>query len=101
MLLSAAKIDALVHAANHGCQAGIPLVQPETIDALNPPGVLTVRCPAGCGASLSVPMMITDTFSTRSHDGELSVGFSAEAPELHDYVDRHLHICRRRCHAPI
>jgi len=93
LLLSAAKIDALVHAASHGCQPAIPLVQPENVEALNPPGDLTVRCPAGCGVSLSVPMMITDTLSARSDDGELCVRFSAEAPELHDYVDRHLRTC--------
>ena len=91
--MSSARVDALVHAASHGCQAAIPLVQPETIDALNPPGALTVRCPAGCGATLFVPMMITDTLSATSDDGELCVRFTAEAPELHDYVYRHLRTC--------
>lgn len=93
MLLSAAKVEALVHAASHGCDAGIPLVQPETVNALNPPGDLTIRCPAGCGATLSVPMMITDTLSARSDDGELCVRFTAEAPELHDYLSEHLRMC--------
>ena len=65
---------------------------PETIDALNP-GDLTVRCPAGCGASLSVPMTITDTLSASSDNGELYVRFTAEAPELHDYVNQHLRMC--------
>ena len=69
------------------------MVQPETIDALNPPGDLTVRCPAGCGASLSVPMTITDTLSASSDNGELYVRFTAEAPELHDYVNQHLRMC--------
>jgi hypothetical protein len=93
VLLSSAKVDALVHAASHGCQPAIPLVQPETINALNPPGELTVRCPAGCGAILSVPMTITDTLSARSDHGELCVRFTAEAPELHDYIYRHLRTC--------
>jgi hypothetical protein len=93
VLLASAKVDALVHAASHGCQAAIPLVQPETIDALNPPGELTVRCPAGCGAILSVPMTITDTLSAKSDHGELCVRFTAEAPELHDYVNQHLPTC--------
>lgn len=93
LLLSAAKIDALVHAASHGCQAAIPLVQPETVDTVNPPGDLTFFCPAGCGTTLSVPMTITDTLSARSHDGELRVRFTAEAPELHDYINKHLQTC--------
>jgi hypothetical protein len=93
LLLSSAKIDALVHAAGHGCQAAIPLIQPETVDALNPPGDLTIHCPAGCGTSLSVPMMITDTLSSRSDHGELCVRFTAEAPELHDYIKAHLRTC--------
>jgi hypothetical protein len=93
MLLSAAKVEALVHAASHGCEAGIPLVQPETVNALNPPGDLSIRCPAGCGATLSVPMTITDTLTARSDGGELCVRFTAEAPELHDYVNRHLRTC--------
>jgi predicted protein tyrosine phosphatase len=91
--LSSAKVDAFIHAASDGCQTAIPLIQPETIDALNPPGDLTVHCPVGCGASLSVPMMITDTLSARSDDGELYVRFTAEAPELHDYVNQHLRMC--------
>jgi hypothetical protein len=91
--LSSAKVDALVHAASHGCQAAIPLVQPETVDTLNTPGDLTVFCPAGCGACLSVPMLITDTLSARSHDGELCVRFTAEAPELYDYINKHLQTC--------
>jgi hypothetical protein len=93
VLLSSAKVDALVHAANHGCGVAIPLVQPETVNAVNPPGDLTVRCPAGCGASFTVPMVITDTLSARSDDGELRVRFIAEAPELHDYVNEHLRTC--------
>jgi hypothetical protein len=93
VLLSSAKVDALVHAASHGCQAAIPLVQPETVNVLNPPGELTVRCPAGCGANVSVPMAITDTLSSKSDHGELCVRFTAEAPELHDYIHRHLRTC--------
>ncbi len=93
VLLSSAKVDAFVHAASDGCQAAIPLIQPEAIDALNPPGDLTVRCPAGCGATLSVPMAITDTLTASSDNGELHIRFTAEAPELHDYVNRHLRMC--------
>jgi hypothetical protein len=91
--LSSAKVDSLVQAASHGCQPAIPLVQPETVNALNPPGDLTIRCLAGCGATLSVPMVITDTLSARSDGGELCVRFTAEAPELYDYVSRHLRTC--------
>jgi hypothetical protein len=93
VLLSSAKIDALIHAARHGCGAAIPVVQPEAVNAINPPGELAVRCPAGCGATLSVPMMITDTLSAKSDDGELCVRFTAEAPKLHDYVNQHLRTC--------
>jgi hypothetical protein len=93
LLLSSARVDALVHAAGHGCGAAIPLVQPETVDALNPPGELTVRCPAGCGATLSVPMRITDTLSASADEGELRIRFTAEAPELHDHVYQHLRTC--------
>jgi hypothetical protein len=93
ILSSSAKVDALVHAASHGCQAAIPLVQPEAVDVMNSPGELTVRCPGGCGAILSVPMTITDTLSSQSDHGELCVRFTAEAPELHDYIYRHLRMC--------
>jgi hypothetical protein len=91
--LSSAKVDALVHAASCGCGVAIPLFQPDTVHAVNPPGALTVRRPAGCGASLSVPIVITDTLSATSDDGELCVRFTAEAPELHDYVNDHLRTC--------
>jgi hypothetical protein len=93
VFLSSAKVDALVHAASHDCEVAIPLVQPDTVTAVNPPGALTVRCPAGCGASLSVPLVITDTLSATTDNGELRVRFTAEAPELHDYVDQHLRTC--------
>ena len=93
LLLSSAKVDVLVHAASHGCEVAIPLIQPDTVNAINPPGALTVRCPAGCGASFSVPIVITDTLSATTDDGELCVRFTAEAPELHDYVKQHLRNC--------
>jgi hypothetical protein len=93
VLLSAAKCDALVHAAQCDCEPAMPLVQPEPITAAKPPGVLVVECPAGCGATLSVPVEITDTPSVRSDDGELNVRFSAEAPELHDHIYKHLRTC--------
>jgi hypothetical protein len=38
-------------------------------------------------------MMITDTLSSRSDHGELCVRFTAEAPELHDYIKAHLRTC--------
>ncbi|HVQ53246.1 MAG TPA: hypothetical protein VMS92_24675 [Mycobacterium sp.] len=38
-------------------------------------------------------MAITDTLSASSDDGELHVRFTAEAPELHDYVNQHLRMC--------
>ena len=93
MLLSSAKVDALVHAARHGCGVAIPLIQPDTVYAVNPPGALNVRCPAGCGASFSVPIVITDSLSATSADGEPCVRFTADAPELHDYVNQHLQTC--------
>jgi hypothetical protein len=91
--LSSAKVDALVHAANHGCDVAVPLIQSETINAVDLPDELTVRCPGGCGASISVPLVITDTPSAGSDDGELRIRFTAEAPELHDCVNRHLRRC--------
>jgi len=38
-------------------------------------------------------MLITDTLSASSDNGELYVRFTAEAPELHDYVNQHLRMC--------
>jgi hypothetical protein len=93
MLLSAARCDALVHAAQCDCTPAIPLVQPELITAVKPPGVLVVECPVGCGATFSVPVEVTDTPSVRSDDCELSVRFTADAPELHDHIYKHLRTC--------
>jgi hypothetical protein len=93
LLLSSAKCDALVHAAQCDCEPAVPLVQPETISAVKPPGVLVVECPAGCGATFSVPVAVSDTLSASSHNGELCVRFTAEAPELHDQINKHLRSC--------
>jgi hypothetical protein len=79
MLLSSAKIDALIHAARGGCQPGIPMVQSEAAGSCASPEVLTVECPGGCGASFPVPLVI--------------VSSTAEAPELHDLVYKHLRTC--------
>lgn len=91
--MSSAQVDSLIHAARHGCEPAIPLVQPETINPLKPPCILTVECPAGCGASFPVPVVITQTPSISSDDSELSVRFIAEAPELHDHIYKHLRTC--------
>ena len=93
LLLSSAKCDALVHAAQCDCEPAIPLVQPEPIGAVKPPGVLVVECPAGCGATFPVPVEVTDTPSVSSHEGELCVRFTAEAPELRDHINTHLRSC--------
>ena len=40
LLLSSAKVDALVHAARDDCEPGIPLFQPGAVVPTKPPGVL-------------------------------------------------------------
>jgi len=92
LMLSAAKLDAYLHASQHGCEPGIPLVQAESVNLIKPPGILTVDCPAGCGVTLSVPLVIVDVPSVGS-DNELDVRFVAEAAELHDYIYTHLRTC--------
>jgi hypothetical protein len=77
LLLSSAKCDALIHAAQCECE----------------PAVLVVECPAGCRATFSVPLEVTDTLSVGSEDGEPSVRFTAEAPEVHDHIYKHLKTC--------
>jgi hypothetical protein len=94
VLLAAAKVEALIHAANHGCGAAAPLVQPEPITVLKPPGILVVECPAGCGDTIPVPVTITDMLSPGPAKGESCVRFTAEAAELHDYIHNHLRTCR-------
>jgi hypothetical protein len=79
MLLSSAKIDALIHAARGGCQPAIPLVQAEAAGSSAAPEVLSVECPGGCGESFPVPLEI--------------VSLTAEAPELHDHIYKHLRTC--------
>jgi hypothetical protein len=93
MLLSSAKVDALIHTAHGDCEAAIPVVQPESIDAPKPPGVLTVACPAGCEAALAIPIAIGDMLSVGIENGEPCTRFTAEAPELHHIVCDHLRVC--------
>lgn len=95
-MLSAAKLDAYLHASQRGCEPGIPLVQAGAVNLVKPPGILRVKCPAGCGVTLSIPLLIVDVPWVGSADGELDVRFVAEAPELHDYIYTHL----RKCPAP-
>ena len=97
LMLAAAKLDAFIHASQCGCEPGIPLVQAETVDVVKPPGVLTVECPAGCGAVLRVPLVIADIPSVNADGGDLDLRFVAEAPELQNYIDAHL---RGRCTKP-
>ncbi len=78
VLLSSAKVDALVHATRAGCRPAMPLVQPEHTYSIEAPGILTVECPGGCGASFPVPIVVTDAL---------------EAPELHDHIYKHLRTC--------
>jgi hypothetical protein len=92
-MLSAAKLDAFLHASQMGCEPGLPLVQAEAAEVVKLPGVLTVQCPAGCGAALCVPLMIADIPSVGSGDDQLDVRFVAEAPELYHCIDVHLQTC--------
>ncbi|MCT7657823.1 hypothetical protein [Mycobacterium deserti] len=94
LLLSSAKVDALIHAARGRCQPANPLVQPESIDALEPPGMLTVACPGGCGEVLPVSLVITDALSLSADGSERSAAqFTAEAPELHHRIYQHMLHC--------
>lgn len=88
ILLASAKVDALIHAANRGCEPGTPLVQPDAVIAFLPPGELNVRCPAGCGANIRVPLVIAD-----AEHGDSTGRFTAEVPELHDNIYSHLRTC--------
>ena len=71
----------------------MPFVQPETINPLKPPCILKVECPAGCGASFPVPVVVTDALSASTDDDEPCVRWTAEAPELHDHIYKHLRTC--------
>lgn len=93
MLLSSAKIDALIHAARDGCAPAMPVVQPDIINALMPPGILAVECPGGCGASLPVPLLITGAPSASADDDEPCARWTAEAADLHDRIYMHLRTC--------
>jgi hypothetical protein len=87
-LLSSARVDALVHAARRGCEPAIPLVQPEAVIVVDPPGELIVSCPAGCGARIRVELVVI-----ASDSDDVTAPFTAEAPELHDNIDKHLQTC--------
>jgi hypothetical protein len=45
LLLSSAKVDALLHAARDDCEPGIPLFQPGAVVPTKPPGVLKADNP--------------------------------------------------------
>ena len=47
LLLSAAKVDALIHAAKHDCEPAIPLFQPGADVSTLPPGIPRVDNPTG------------------------------------------------------
>jgi hypothetical protein len=84
----------MLHAARRGCGPAIPLVQPETINLLEPPAILTVDCPAACGASLSMPIMIAEAAWVKADDNnKASSRFTAEAPDLYDRINQHLRTC--------
>lgn len=83
LLLLSAKCDALIHAAQRGCEPAIPLIRPEPLPALKPLGTLDVECPAGCGATFPVPLDVTDSL-----DSGVVV-----APRLHSLVLKHLMDC--------
>jgi hypothetical protein len=88
VLLASAKVDALMHAARSGCTPDLPLVQAEADFAVAPPGWIIVSCPSGCGAKFPVPLVITEP------DGSDMRGpLTAEVPELHDTVNKHLRTC--------
>jgi hypothetical protein len=101
LMLSAAKLDAFIHAAQCGCEPGIPMVCTEAADVVKPPGVLAVSCPAGCGATLYVPVTIADTPSIGSGADELDARFVAEAPQLHDCITAHLRACSADKSSPV
>ena len=94
--LTAAKVDAFIHASRHGCEPGIPLVQSEAVNVVKPPGILAVDCPAGCGVTLSVPMAMLDIPSVGCAGDDLDLRYVAEAPELLHYIYAHLQTCRTR-----
>jgi hypothetical protein len=93
VLLASAKVDALIHTARGECEPAIPLVQPETIEALSPPAILTMACPAGCGAVLAAQIAIGDRLSVTVAAGEPCARFTAEAPDLGVVIYEHLRVC--------
>jgi hypothetical protein len=93
LLVSSARIDALVHAAQRDCEPAIPLVQPEIVAAVKPPGMLMVECPAGCGDTLSVPVSIAEPAEVGVTESDRCAHFVAVAPDLHYLVSQHLQNC--------
>jgi hypothetical protein len=82
-LSSLAKYDALIHAAQSGCEPAFPLVRREPTPALKPLSTLDVECPAGCGVTFPVPLEVTDS----PDDG------AVVAPRLHSLILKHLMSC--------
>jgi hypothetical protein len=93
LLVSSARIDALLHAAQCGCDPAIPLVQPEISTALSPPGMLIVECPAGCGDTFLVPVSITGPTEDNEAECDRCAPSVAVAPALHDILFEHLRHC--------
>jgi hypothetical protein len=45
LLLSSAKVDALIHAARRGCEPAVPLIQPDVMIMMKRRGMLDVDSP--------------------------------------------------------
>ena len=50
LLLSSAKVDALIHAAQHDCEPAMPLFQPGAVVPTTPPGDVNADIPTGTSA---------------------------------------------------
>lgn len=48
LLLSSAKIDALIHAAQHDCEPAVPMIQIGVVLTIERQGILDVDRPHGC-----------------------------------------------------
>jgi hypothetical protein len=49
VLLSSATVEALLHAARHGCEPAVPLIQPGVMTITERRGILDVDCRQGAG----------------------------------------------------
>jgi hypothetical protein len=47
LLLSSAKVDALIHAARHDCEPAVPLIQPDVVMIMKRRDILDIDCPQG------------------------------------------------------